>query len=166
MDVPVPADAPVTFVWLAVQPNVVAPRLLLSTMPVADPLQSVCVDGVAVTTGSGFTVMVTSTGDAEAHPLAEGVIVYTAVPGAAAVVESVCVMVEPLPAEAPLTPDCATVQLNVVPLTLLVREMLVAVPEQIVAPTGVAVTFGVGFTVTVTGGMVEVQPAGVVAVML
>jgi hypothetical protein len=53
-----------------------------------------------------------------------------------------------------------------VPLTLLVSTQFVAVPEQIVALAGVALTFGEGFTVITIGGTVEVQPAGVLAVTL
>jgi hypothetical protein len=56
----------------------------------------------------------------------------------------------PLPAVAPDTPLCVTVQANVVPATLLVRAIDVAVPEQIVCVAGVAVATGVGLTVIVT----------------
>ena len=57
----------------------------------------------------------------------------------------------PLPAEAPLAPVCeVTVHANVVPATLLVNAMLVAVPEHIVCVAGVAVATGVGLTVIVT----------------
>ena len=58
-------------------------------------------------------------------------------------------MLLPLPAEAPLAPVCeVTVHANVVPATLLVNAMLVAVPEHIVCVAGVAVATGVGLTVT------------------
>jgi hypothetical protein len=76
------------------------------------------------------------------------------------------VITEPLPADAPDTPVCVTVHENVVPLTLLVNTQFVAVPEQIVALAGVALTFGAGFTVITIGGIVDVQPADVVAVTL
>ena len=52
---------------------------------------------------------------------------------------------------APETPDCTTVHAKVVPLTLLLRVMDGAVPEQIVCDPGVAVATGIGFTVTTTG---------------
>ena len=52
------------------------------------------------------------------------------------VVTPVCVriwfMVAPDPSVAPETPDCKTVQANVVPGTLLVNTIEGAVPEQIV----------------------------------
>jgi hypothetical protein len=68
-----------------------------------------------------------------AQPLAEGVIVYVAVPGVEPELVKVCAMVDPDPAVAPVMPDdCVTVQENVVPATLLVKLMLGAVPEQIV----------------------------------
>jgi hypothetical protein len=54
----------------------------------------------------------------------------------------------------------------VVPLTLLVNEIPVEVPEQIVALVGVAVTSGDGLTVITIGGIVLVQPAGLVATTL
>ena len=63
---------------------------------------------------------------------------------------NVCVMLEPELAEAPLTFVCVTVQVNVVPPTLLVNAMPEAPPEQILCAVGVALAEGVGFTVTVT----------------
>ena len=71
-------------------------------------------------------------------------------------------MLDPLPADAPLTPLCVTVHANVVPVTLLVRAIPLAVPEQIVCDAGVAVTTGVGFTVMVTVIGVPGQPLAVV----
>jgi hypothetical protein len=62
----------------------------------------VCDGGVAVTTGVGFTVIVTVTG-VPLHPDAVGVIVYTAVPAVVEVAVSVCAIVEPDPAAAPET---------------------------------------------------------------
>jgi hypothetical protein len=59
-------------------------------------------------------------------------------------------MLVPELAVAPETPDCTTVQAKVVPVTLLVRAMEDAVPEQIAWETGVAVATGIGFTVTIT----------------
>lgn len=84
-----------------------------------------------------------------------------AVPEPAVVAVSVCAIVEPDEAEAPVTLDCVTVQLNVVPDTLLVRAMEVGLPEQMVCEEGVAVTVGVGFTVTVTTTGVPGQPVAV-----
>ena len=62
-------------------------------------------------------------------------------------------MVLPLPAEAPVTlPGGAMtmVQTNVVPTVVLLSAILVVPAEQIVWEGGVAVTTGVGFTVTTT----------------
>lgn len=129
-------------------------------MDVALPEQIVCEDGVAITVGTGFTVTVTVIG-VPGHPPAVGVMVYTAVPAAVPVVLIVCTMLEPEPDVAPVTPLCDTVQLYVVPVTLLVSEIDVALPEQIVADEGVAVTVGFGFTVTVTEIGVPVQPFAV-----
>lgn len=70
-------------------------------------------------------------------------------------------MEEPEPATAPLAPDWLTVQLNTVLATVPVNAMDVAVPEQMVCDVGVAVTFGVGFTVMVTVIGVPEQPPAV-----
>jgi hypothetical protein len=59
----------------------------------------------------------------------------------------------PLLAKAPVTLPAGkaeAVQENVVPEVVLVRLMPVVPAEQIVCPVGVAITFGVGFTVTTT----------------
>ena len=50
---------------------------------------------------------------------------------------------------APDTPDWVTVHAYVVPVTVLVNAIDVAVPEQMVDVAGVAVATGVGFTVIV-----------------
>ena len=70
-------------------------------------------------------------------------------------------MVDPLPADAPLTPLCVTVHAKLVPATLLVSAMDGAAPEQTVCDAGVATTFGVGFTVMVTVIGVPGQPLAV-----
>lgn len=75
---------------------------------------------------------------------------YTAVPGLAVVAVNVCAMVAPELALAPVTFVWVTVQLNVVPLTLLVKATVVVCKEQILCEVGVAVADGIGFTVTVT----------------
>lgn len=64
------------------------------------------------------------------------------------VVVSVCAMLVPEPAEAPLTPACVTVHENVVPATLLLNAIELALPEQMLCELGVAVADGTGFTVT------------------
>jgi hypothetical protein len=70
-------------------------------------------------------------------------------------------MVDPEDAVAPETPACTTVQAKVVPVTLLVRAMDGAVPEQIVCEAGVAVATGVGFTVITTVNGVPEHPLAV-----
>jgi hypothetical protein len=105
--------------------------------------------------------------EAPAHPFANGVIVYVAVPfPEVAVVVKICEMIEPLPAEAPLKLDDVAVQLNVVPpIPLgLVIGIEVACPDKIFWVTG-AETLGKGFTVT-TGTVVEPVHPFAVGVMV
>lgn len=157
MEEPLPAEAPDAPLCVTVQENVVPATLLLNVTDVAVPEQIVWVAGVAVTTGIGFTVMVTVTG-VPVHPLADGVIEYTAVPAVVPVAVSVCAIDVPLPADAPDTPVCVTVQEKVVPVVKLDKEMPVVPPEQIVCDEGVAVANGIGFTVMVTVTGVPEQP--------
>lgn len=83
-----------------------------------------------------------------------------AVPADAPVVVKVCVMLDPDPFEAPLTPLCATVQVKVAPVMSLVRAIEVALPEQNACEEGVAVAEGIGLTVTVTTiGVPAQEPA-------
>ncbi len=97
----------------------------------------------------GFTVTVTST-TGPAHPLNDGVILNTTVPGTLPVAVRVCAIVLPLDAVAPVTPiTVPKTQLNVVPVTGLLNTIDVALPVHIVCDGGVAVTVGVGFTVIV-----------------
>lgn len=62
----------------------------------------------------------------------------------------VCVIEVPLAALAPLALVCEMVQLKVVPATLLLKAIEVALPEHKVCELGVAVATGVGLTVTLT----------------
>jgi hypothetical protein len=71
------------------------------------PLQIVA-EVALVTLGNGFTVTVAVIA-APGQAFAVGVIVYVAVPIAAAVVLNVCAIVDPEEALAPLTPDWVTV---------------------------------------------------------
>src|SRR5439155_26912547 len=91
------------------------------------------------------------------HAFPVGVIVYVIVPGDVPVAVNVCAIALPLLLVAPVTPDCDTVQLNVVLATLLVNAIDVAVPVQIVCEDGVAVATGVGLTVMVNVIAVPVQ---------
>lgn len=158
--VPELAEAPVTFVCVTVQLNVVPLTLLLNTTELALFEQIVCALGVAVAEGVGFTVTVAVIGAPLQVPRV-GVMVYTAVPAAAPVADNVWVMLVPDPALAPLTPVCVTVQAKVAPPEVLLSAMELAPPEQMLCELGVAVAVGMGFTVTVT---MTLAPAQVPAV--
>jgi hypothetical protein len=71
---PALADAPLTFVCVTVQAKVVPPVLLLSAIEVGLPEQRVCVVGVAVIEGAGFTVTVAVMAE-PGHPPTLGVMV-------------------------------------------------------------------------------------------
>ena len=68
-----------------------------------------------------------------------------------------------MPADAPLTPDCTTDQLNTVPVAMLVNAIEVVAPEHIVDTAGVAVAVdpGSGLTVMLTVMEVAAQPFAV-----
>ena len=72
------------------------------------PLQMVAVFAL-VMDGKGFTVTVITSGKPE-QPAAIDCTVYTAVPAPAPVKVRFCAIVFPDPLEAPVTPDCVTVQ--------------------------------------------------------
>ena len=101
--------------------------MLLNATEVVLPEHIVC--ELADTVGEGFTVIVTVTG-APLQPLRDGVTVYTAVPPVLPVVVKLWAIVLPLPAKAPVTPVCTTVQLKPVPATLLLKATDVVPPEQ------------------------------------
>ena len=105
--VPELADAPVTFVCVTAQEKVVPATLLVSVTVEVAPEQSDCEVGVAVTVGIGLTVTVATIGVPGQVPTA-GVMVYVTVPGVLPVAVSVCVMAAPVPADAPVAPDCET----------------------------------------------------------
>ena len=158
MVVPLPALAPLTPVCTTVQLNVVPATLLVSEIPVVPPEQKDWELGVAVATGRGVTVMVTRIG-VPVQPPAVGVTVYVTVPADAPVADNVWAIEAPLPADPPLAPVIVgAVQAKVVPATLLLRAILVALPEQIVWLAGVAVATGRGLTVIVTVIGVPLQP--------
>ena len=95
------------------------------------------------------------------QPPAVGVMVYTAVPEAAPVVVRTSEIIEPELFVPPVTPVCATVQLKVVPVTLLVNTIKGAVPEHTIFAEGMAVAIGIAFTVSVTVNGSPVQPPAV-----
>jgi len=88
--------------------NVVPARLPVSVMLVVFPEQIVCATGLGVTVGNGFTV-IGMISVFPAHPPESEVTVYVAVPLTAPVAVSVCAMLLPEPAEAPLVPVWLTV---------------------------------------------------------
>jgi hypothetical protein len=111
--------------------------------------------------GIGFTVTSTVT-DVPGQALAEGVMVYLTKAGVLVMLVSVCAIVVPDEFEnPPATPLIKLlVQANVVPATplLLVRDILVVVPLQMVALLGVATTTGIGLMVTFTVAGVPEHP--------
>ena len=98
------------------------------------------------------------------QPLAEGVIVYVAVPVLEVALLNTCAMELPLPDIAPVTLVTATFQLNVVPVTPFGLVILIELvgPEQMV--WFAAAALGMGFTTTVAIMGLPVQPfaAGVI----
>lgn len=124
------------------------------------PAQMLGSEGVAMITGFGFTVTVTvETGPV--HPPREGVMVYVTVPAVVPDAVSVCVMLVPLPAVAPVAPVCDTVQVKVAPAGTDVSAMPVCAPEHTDCEAGVATTDGSGFTVTIASKGSPAQPASV-----
>jgi hypothetical protein len=156
MFAPLPGEPPVTPVRTTVHEKVVPGKLLDNAIDVLPPVQNVCEAGVAVTTGFGFTVRVTKIGMPLQLPT-DGVIEYVTVPALVPVVNKVCEIVAPLPADAPETPVGVAVQLNIVPGILLESVIAVGSPEQIVCVVGLAVAMGSGLIVTVTGMDAPVQ---------
>jgi hypothetical protein len=116
----------------------------VTVKPVA--LQTVLV--INVIAGVGLTVTTILVG-LPGHELAVGVTIYVTVPAVVPPFVSVCAMVGPLEPDAPVTPPVIApiVQLKVAPPTLLVKDILVDAPLQIVVGLTVD-TSGVGFTVT------------------
>jgi hypothetical protein len=148
---PVPLAAmPVTTGLFRVQEYTVPATVPVSAIVVMVlPEQIVCEAGVATAFGLGFTTTVAVIG-VPGQLLAIGVIVKVTVTGAFVVLVSVPLMLpEPL-APIPVTATVLfLVQLNVVPETLPLSEIVViAVPEQTVCADGVATAFGVGLTST------------------
>jgi hypothetical protein len=134
--------------------------------------------GVAIALGVGFT-STAAVIDGPEHPFATGIIVNVTVTGEAVVfVNEPLISPEPLGAMPVTAPVLSLVQLNEVPLTLLVSAIeLIVAPEQIVCDDGVATAFGVGFTNTVAiigapeqlpanGVIVNVTVAGAVVVLV
>ena len=70
----------------------------------------------------------------------------------------------PLPPDAPVVPDCATVQAKLAPTGDELKVMLVEVPEQIACEMGFAIATGSGLTVITTsiGEPTQVPILGVI----
>lgn len=146
------AAIPVTVATLSrVQLKVVPFTLPAKTMVVMLlPEQMVCAAGVAVAFGVGFTTTVAVMGS-PVQVGVEGIIVKVTVTGALVVLVNAPLILPNPEAAIPVTETVLLrVQLNVVLGSLLVRTMVViSFPEQIVCAAGLAVTSGVGLTVTV-----------------
>jgi len=133
---------------------------------IAEPLQIVCDDGVAVAVGVGNTVTVAVIdGPVQVTPalVYVGVIVNVTIIVALVVLLSVP-EISPVPLAAiPVTVALLSLtQLYTVPATLPVKTIVViAVLLQIFCDDGVATAFGIGFTTTVAviGVPVQVTPA-------
>ena len=145
---PDPAWAPLTLLCETVQLYVVAvtPLGLVMVMEVDWPEQSSCPSAAAF--GTGLTVATAEIGF-PTQPLADGMIVYVAVPPEDELVVRGCVIVAPDPPCAPLTLLWETVQLYVVPEIPLGLDSVIKVdwPEQ--SSWLDAAAIGTGFTVTV-----------------
>jgi len=133
--------------------NVLPATLLVSAIDGAVPVQIEADDGVAVAVG--FGCMVTSTMNVEPEQaVAVGVTVYLTTPSVVPVLVSVWAIVVPDELLKPvIVPPAgvvviAAVQVNVLPLTVELSAMLVAVALQIVCEEGVADPTGIGLTVT------------------
>jgi len=161
MLLPASSKAPVAAFDITVHANVVSETFDVNVMPVALPLHIACDDGVAITSGSGFTVITTSVGVPE-QPLAVGVIEYVAVPADVPEFVSVCAMLFPEPSKAPVIPLlCVTVHAKAVPVSLDVNATLGATPLHIVCDEGVAVISDIEFTIITTLVDVPEQPLAV-----
>jgi hypothetical protein len=111
----------------------------------------------------GLTVTITLSGLPE-QLLAVGVMVYVTLACNKVVLPSVWLIEFPAPFDAPVTlpvGSTANVQLNVVPVTLLVSTTPVVEPEQIVCDAGAAFTEGAGLTLITTDLIVPEHPFAV-----
>ena len=146
------AAIPVTVAVLSlVQPYVVPVTLPFKTMVVIGTAeQTVWEAGVANAFGVGFTRTVARISD-PGHPFAVGVIRKVTVIGIKVVLVSVpLISPDPLAAIPGTVAVLSLIQLNVVPVTLLLNTMVViGMAEQTVWEDGVAIASGVGFTSTV-----------------
>ena len=157
---PVPALDPVAPVSTVVQLKVAPVGVEVNAIPVVSPEQIVCAVGVAIAVGFELTLMTTSIG-VPTQPFKVGVTVYVAEPPAAESDVNVWLIAAPVPAVAPLTFDCVTVQSKVAPAGVELNEIPVTSPEQIVSVVGVAVTVGIGLIVITTSIGNPGQPANV-----
>jgi hypothetical protein len=125
---------------------------------IAAPLHTVWL-ATGVIVGIGFTTTVAVIG-VPGQPLAVGVMVNVVVTGAVVVLlNAPLILPEPLAAIPVAAPILSLVQLYTVPPTLPESTIVViADPEQMVCDEGVAMAFGVGFTVTVNATAGLTQP--------
>lgn len=149
---PVPAVAPVMLPVIVpiVQVNVLV-AVAVKAIFVAFPLQIVAVFAV-VTTGVGFTVTVIVYGapGQVVEAVEVGVTMYCTVPAALLLgLESVCAIVAPDPAVAPVMPPVTVPIAHVNVLAAVAVNAILVVPPLQIAAVFAVVTAGVGFTVTV-----------------
>jgi hypothetical protein len=144
-----------------------------------EPVQSVCVDGVATAFGVGLTSTVAVTGG-PGHPFAVGITVKVTVIGIFVVLVSVpLILPAPLAAIPVTVATLSLVQLYTVPATGLPLNTIVVIglAEHIVCDDGTAVALGVGLTSTVAvigapgqllavGVMVKVTVTGALVVFV
>ena len=156
---PVLELAPFTPDEVEVQVKMVPDTELVKDMEVVFPEQIVDTAGVAIPVepGSGLTVTVFVI-DAAGQPFALPLIVYTAVPLLPLVATRESAMVAPLLLLPPVTPVSTTVQLKLVPATVLLKFIGKTLPAQIVGFTELTLSTGIGSTATVTVIGFPVQP--------
>ncbi len=164
MELPVELLAPVVvvlFVPVHVQPFVPPVVVLVNVIPEPVPEQIVGLDGLADTTGVGFTVTVrvrVAPVQLTLLLVKVGVITYVAVLGVVPELPKIWFIGLPLELDAPVVVVLfvpVQAQVLVPPVVLFVNTILGPVVAQIVGFTGVADTVGAGLTVTVC---VSVEP--------
>lgn len=124
--------------------------LLITIEVIVAPEHIVWLDGVAKTSGVGFTNTVAVI-ELPGQPFADGIIVKVTVVGAAVVLIKVpLISPEPLAAIPVTGPVLSLVHVKVVPPVILLKAIVpIATPEHLIWLAGVATATGVGFTNTV-----------------
>ena len=122
--------------------------LLIITVCVLWPEQIVCGLGENCIETPGLTTTNAVSGGPK-HPFASGVMMYEMVCRFWLLLDNTCCIELPVPLAAPvIDAGAVAIQLNVVPATVEVMEILVCADGQIVSGDGVALAMGTGLTVT------------------